>query len=522
MEEMVKKVLIMLLGGGLVVVLSLPALAVGSVELHKLTASDAAAGDRFGNSVAISGSTALVGARLDDDAGEDSGSAYLYDFTDPNNIIETKLTASDAAAFDQFGKFVAISGSTALVGAWGNDDAGTNSGSAYLFDVATGVQLFKLTASDAADGDGFGWSVALSSATALVGAPGNGDAGTNSGSAYLYDFSDPCNITEIKLTASDAATEDYFGSSVAISASTAIVGAHLDDDAGDASGSAYLYDFSDPCSVIETKLTASDAAADDRFGGSVALSGTTAIVGAPFDDDACDRSGSAYLYDFSDPCNITETKLTASDAAADDWFGDSVAISGATALVGALWGDAVAGSGDNPGSAYLYDFSDPCNITETKLTASDAAAVDNFGSSAAISGTTAIVGAPDDDDAGTSSGSAYLFRFGFCLFPPAGDLNKDCRVNFVDLGMMCDQWLLELIPADVAPDGGDGFVNFLDWAIFADGWQTTIGFDDLADFADQWLKTGSNDLIADIAPPADGDGIVNMRDFAALANNWLQ
>jgi len=94
MEEMVKKVLIMLLGGGLVVGLSLPALAVSSVELDKLTASDAAAGDWFGCSVAISGTTALVGAWSNDDAGPDSGSAYLYDFSDPCNIIEIKLTAS--------------------------------------------------------------------------------------------------------------------------------------------------------------------------------------------------------------------------------------------------------------------------------------------------------------------------------------------------------------------------------------------------------------------------------------------
>ena len=97
MEEMVKKVLMMLLGGGLVVGLSLPALAVGEVELHKLTASDAAAGDSFGRSVAISGTTALVGAFYDDDAGSASGSAYLYDFSDPCSITETKLTASDAA-----------------------------------------------------------------------------------------------------------------------------------------------------------------------------------------------------------------------------------------------------------------------------------------------------------------------------------------------------------------------------------------------------------------------------------------
>jgi len=127
MEEMVKKVLMMLLVGGLVVGLSLPALAGGFGELHKLTASDAAAGDNFGASVAISGSTAIVGARYDDD----SGSAYLFDVATGGQLF--KLTASDAAAGDVFGVSVAISGATALVGARWDDDAGTDSGSAYLF-----------------------------------------------------------------------------------------------------------------------------------------------------------------------------------------------------------------------------------------------------------------------------------------------------------------------------------------------------------------------------------------------------
>jgi hypothetical protein len=168
MERMVKKVLIMLLGGGLVVGLSLPALAGGFVELHKLTASDTAALDRFGGEVAISGSTALVGALGNDDAGSDSGSAYLFDATTGNQIL--KLSASDADVEDWFGVSVAISGATALVGAWRNDDAGSDSGSAYLFDVATGSQIAKLTASDADAEDFFGVSVAVSGSTALVGA----------------------------------------------------------------------------------------------------------------------------------------------------------------------------------------------------------------------------------------------------------------------------------------------------------------------------------------------------------------
>jgi len=152
---------------------------------------------------------------------------------------ETKLTASDAAEGDQFGFSVAISGNTALVGAIRDDDAGSNSGSAYLFDAATGNQLAKLTASDAAADDFFGISVAISGNTALVGSPLDGDGGSFSGSAYLFDATTGNQLA--KLTASDAAALDQFGISVAISGNTALVGAWQDDDAGFSSGSAYLY-----------------------------------------------------------------------------------------------------------------------------------------------------------------------------------------------------------------------------------------------------------------------------------------
>jgi len=174
----------------------------------KLTASDAAASDVFGRSVAISGNTALVGASGDDDDDDDtnSGSAYLFDITTGNQLF--KLTASDAAALDFFGSSVAISGNTALVGAFGDDDGGSRSGSAYLFDITTGNQLFKLTASDAAAFDLFGKSVAISGNTALVGANGD-DAGPGSGSAYLFDITTGNQLA--KLTASDAAALDFFG-----------------------------------------------------------------------------------------------------------------------------------------------------------------------------------------------------------------------------------------------------------------------------------------------------------------------
>ena len=365
-------------------------------QLFKLTAADAAAGDNFGISVALSGNTAIVGAHLEADAGASSGKAYLFDVTAGNQLFE--LTAADAAAGDQFGISVAISGNTAIVGARLEDEAGADAGAAYLFDVTTGNQLFKLTAADAAAGDDFGFSVAISGNTAIVGARLENEAGADAGAAYLFDVTTGNQL--FKLTAVDAAAGDRFGVSVAISGSTAIVGSYWDDDAGSNSGSAYLFDVTTGIQLF--KLTAADAAATDYFGHSVAISGNTAIAGSYWDDDAGARAGSAYLFDVTTGNQLY--KLAAADAAAGDIFGYSVAIAGNTAIVGARFDD---DGGSASGSAYLFDVT--TGIQLFKLTAADAAEFDNFGYSVAISGDRSIVGAPSDDDAGDGSGSAYLY-----------------------------------------------------------------------------------------------------------------
>jgi hypothetical protein len=283
-------------------------------------ASDGTSDDYFGRSVSISsdGSTAIVGARYDDDNGSQSGSAYIYKLVE-GIWQETKLLASDGADGDYFGQSVSISsdGSTAIVGAYGDDDNGTLSGSAYIYKLVGGVlQETKLLASNGASEDYFGYSVFISSdgATALVGAVWDDDNGTNSGSAYIYKFVNGI-WQETKLLASDGASSDYFGYSVSISSdgTTAIVGARYDDDNGSSSGSAYIY------SLVkgiwqETKLLASDGASDDWFGFSVCISsdGSTAIVGAYGDDDNGSESGSACIYRF-DGSSWNETKIVASD-----------------------------------------------------------------------------------------------------------------------------------------------------------------------------------------------------------------
>jgi len=147
-----------------------PSAGADSCELAILTASDGVAGDRFGYSVSLSGDLALVGAYEDDDSGVNSGSAFVYYFDGKSWTEEAKLLAADGANTDWFGWAVALDGDTALVGAYGNDDHGDVSGSAYVYRRYGTVwsQEAKLTASDAALGHLFGQAVALDGDTALI------------------------------------------------------------------------------------------------------------------------------------------------------------------------------------------------------------------------------------------------------------------------------------------------------------------------------------------------------------------
>ena len=264
----------------------------------KLTASDAANEGYFGSSVSLTGDTALVGAYGDDHAGDESGAAYVFVRAGTVWSQQAKLTASDAANEDRFGESVSLWGKTALVGAWGDDDAGKDSGSAYVF-ARTGTawsQQAKLTASTAAAYDYFGWSVSLFRDTALVGAFGDDPAGTFSGSACVFVRNGTAWNQQAKLVASDAAPADYFGTSVSLFRNAALVGAPHEFHAGGSAGSAYVFEWLGTMWRQQAKLTASDAAGGDYFGWSVSLSGDTALVGAWGDDDAGSESGSAYVF----------------------------------------------------------------------------------------------------------------------------------------------------------------------------------------------------------------------------------
>ncbi|KAK7250187.1 protein kinase [Aureococcus anophagefferens] len=297
-------------------------------ELAKLVASDAAAGDEFGWSVAISGDLVVVGAEGNDDAGSGSGSAYVFRTTNGGaSWTQTaKLVASDADEFDNFGSSVAISGDLVVV------VARSSISLAYVFRTTNGgdswTQTAKLVTSGA--GSDFYESVAISGDLIVVGAERDATVGEDAGSAYVFRTTNGGDswTQTTKLIASDAAADDMFGGSVAISGDLVVVGAPSSDRP------AYVFRTTNGGAswTQVAKLVASDAAAGDSFGSSVAVSGDLVVVGA-FRHDS--DSGSAYVFrTTNNGASWTETaKLVPSDG--DHFFGSSVAISGETVVVGA-------------------------------------------------------------------------------------------------------------------------------------------------------------------------------------------
>ncbi|MDM8522467.1 SBBP repeat-containing protein [Desulfococcaceae bacterium HSG8] len=394
----------------------------------KLTADDGAAYDNFGNSVSVSGDFAIVGAEGDDDRGSNSGSAYVFHYDGESWTEQAKLNASDGAAGDRFGYAVSMSGGSAIVGAYADDDKGSSSGSAYVFhyDGESWTEQAKLNASDGAADDYFGISVSVSGDFAFVGAVGDDDRGSTSGSAYVFHYDGESWTEQAKLTASDGAADDSFGISVFMSDDFAVVGADRDDDRGSGSGSAYVFHYDGEAWTKQAKLTASDGAAYDSFGVSVSVSDDSVIVGAYRDDDRGSSSGSAYVFHYDGESWIEQAKLTASDGAPGDRFGHAVSVSGGSAFVGTRWND---DSESDSGSAYVFHYNGESWTEQGKLTAPDGAADDYFGYAVSMSGNYAIAGAYGDDG---GSGSAYIYGIG-CFADSDEDGVPDAQDNCPDI-----------------------------------------------------------------------------------------
>jgi hypothetical protein len=379
-------------------------------ELMKLISQDGGEGDRMGFSVALSGATAVVGASRDDDLGSDSGSAYVFT-RDDTTWETTKLLAPDGGAKDLFGYRVAVSGDTVIVGASQSLAPDPDSGSAYVFvrgDRGWTLQA-KLVPDDGEAGDVFGISVAIEGNLAVVGAGLDDDLGWGSGSAYVFTRNGEAWTQEAKLLADDGSEADYFGWVMAISGDTVVVGAPGYEFQ---TGAAYVFKRDNsgdgPTWIQEAKLMAVDAAERDWFALSVAISGDAAVVGSRDGGDPGVRSGCAYVFARDSEGWTQQAKLLARDREVGDWFGYGTAIEDDTVLIGAPQQDDL---GTDSGSVYVFVHDGGAWTQErSELLPSSGTPGDLFGNSVALSGGIGLVGAPDADAPATDSRGCLFLR----------------------------------------------------------------------------------------------------------------
>lgn len=366
---------------------------------------DANGGSKLGQALSASGSTLAVGAYGDTHAGTNSGAVHIYRRSGRAWSQEAKLVAGEPTADDWFGSAVSLAGNTLAVSAL-QGDAGLWSGAVYVFGRSGGewTQEARIVAPDGAPRTFFGTAILLSGDTLFVGCPWDDEAAYEAGSVYWYERIDDDWILQGKLLAADRLPQAAFGMSLAKSEGTLVVGSPGADDQGFESGAAYVFTkTADGDWLQEAKLLAPDVGT--QFARSVAAFGENLAVGTTFADTA-DQGGSVYLYSRDEGEWLLEQKLTA----AHPWqqFGGSLALSGTTLLVGAP-GDNHAGSFS--GAAYSFALTSAGWREVKKLTAPDADWIDFFGGSLALSGNEAFVGAPNNaPDGGAPTGSVYVYH----------------------------------------------------------------------------------------------------------------
>ena len=376
----------------------------GQCQIKKITASNASEFDWFGFGLAATEDVIVVAAR--GDANQETAARNAYIFEKVNGLwTESAILAADQDdAPDRFGRSVAVDGATILVGDTQFDLTGM--GAVYFFEkqgeVWEHADVFTGVQNTA-----FGISSAISGNTAMVGASAAQFNGVFSGVVFVYERVSGIWVSAGKLSPPDGNDFDQFGVSVGLSGNIAVIGAFRGEVDEIETGTAYIYERIDGVWTFVTKIMADDRAESDMFGHDVAISGEIVVIGADSHDDLGSLSGAAYLFEKVEGVWTQTKKLLADDGMSTDLFGSSVGVSGQTVVVGARQDD---DQGSASGSGYVFRKLSGVWTQTAKLLASDGARIDFFGKSMVIGGGTIVVGASGNDDVADRSGSAYIFN----------------------------------------------------------------------------------------------------------------
>jgi hypothetical protein len=409
----------------------------------------------------------------------DRGAAYPL-HVDPI-VQQAQLTASDGAGGDFFGDAVAVSGSTLVVGARSHATGDvTNEGAAYVFEKGSNgwsnaTQVAELTPSDGAANEFFGTSVAIQGSTIVVGSETHAVNAVPTGAVYV--FTEPVggweNATQTaELTSSDGHAYDFVGASVAIDGSTIVAGVP-ERTIGNVAAAGAVDVWTEPqggwVNATQTaELTASDATADDQLGLSVAVQGTTIVAGTPNSNVAGDPGA---VYEWTEPQggwqNATQTaKLTASDGATTDELGEAVAVSGSTIVAGARYH--TANNEQYAGAVYVW--TEPqggwANATRTaELTSTYGAPGGQLGTAVAISGSTVVAGAPYQNVGTSASQNGAVWAW---AEPSSGWANQISAAQFAAASGASNDYLGDSIGLDAttlvagAPQPSGGGAGYAD------------------------------------------------------------
>ncbi len=407
---------------------------------QKINNTNITADDRFGERVAIHGNWAAISAFRDDENGANSGSVYIYRRNGYNWDFFQHILPSEIETDDQFGKRVSIYDDKMLIGAWADDDMGSNSGAVYAFQFNGAIWDYqqKIFASDASGGDNFGDDVAIYENRAIVGASRDNTNAPNAGAAYLFELTNGNWVEQQKIITDDGQDSDRFGFAVDIWDKTVIVGAYFDDDGGIDSGSAYIFRLNLALNQWEQqqKFVPANLASDDRFGISVAIANGQAIVGAPRSDVQGANSGNAYIFSYNSGTDSWTQNQEINPLGEGAEVGNIVDISLNRVLISA------DGYGNNTGLAYIYDYDGTTWSISEGLIVDDIDTNDNFSLGSALDGNNVLLGARNKDDFGNNSGAAYFFT----IPNNSGDS---------DLDGICDDF--ELCPNQFYAVNGDCF-----------------------------------------------------------------